>query len=74
GGHFYEIQKLCERSGVGFRVKTSEELAQFYLRVLTEEGFLDNVQDRTTELLDRERGALQRTVSPLATVLDGIVD
>jgi len=68
-GHFDALQRMCERSGVGFRVSNADQLTEFFLRALTDEAFCKTVHERAGAMLDKERGAVNATVKELIETL-----
>jgi 3-deoxy-D-manno-octulosonic-acid transferase len=65
-GHFAALQSLCEKSGVGFRIRTSDELSAFWIRALSEPDFLSSIRQKARDMLSLESGALDATVRILA--------
>lgn len=68
-GHFDSIQRLCERFGVGFRIKTSDELAEVFGMLLTDSDMRYVIREKAKTMLERERGASDRTVNALLTLI-----
>lgn len=71
-GHFETLQRLCEKSLVGFRLSTQDQLAEIWLRAISDPGFCAQVKNRAQLMLNRERGALDRTVGHLLEVLQDL--
>lgn len=61
-GHFVDLQVSSERAGVGFRVRTPNELADCWHRALTDPAFRELVRGNSKQMLDEQRGALDRSV------------
>lgn len=71
-GHFDSIQRLCEKFGVGFRVSTSDQLASNFTKLLADEELRESIRVKAKEMLERERGASERTVKGLLAVLEQV--
>jgi 3-deoxy-D-manno-octulosonic-acid transferase len=71
-GHFDSIQKLCEKFGVGFRVSTADQLATKFLELLANPELRQTIKIKSKEMLERERGASERTVKGLLSVLEQV--
>ena len=71
-GHFDSIQRLCERFGVGFRVSTPEQLANQFSTLLANEELRETIKDKAKEMLERERGACDRTVQSLLAIVEQV--
>lgn len=61
-GHFADLQVSSERAGIGFRVRTSADLAEQWLRGIRDGEFRKDVSQNAKRMLDEQRGALDRTV------------
>jgi 3-deoxy-D-manno-octulosonic-acid transferase len=68
-GHFQELQEACERAGIGFRISTSEELAEHWTTALTDEIFRKSVRERAELMLREQRGAVDRTAQTLLALI-----
>lgn len=68
-GHFEELQRLCEKHGVGFRIVKDGELAQHWLRVLDDSEFREQTQEKTRALLKGQQGSMQATYDILVKAL-----
>lgn len=68
-GHFEDLQILCEKFGVGFRCSTSDDLAAFWIKSLSDRSFHDSIEEKAKDMLSRERGATQKTVAALLTLI-----
>jgi 3-deoxy-D-manno-octulosonic-acid transferase len=68
-GHFEDLQKACERAGVGFRVGTSLALADHWTRAITDEMFELQVRESCKGLFANEEGALERTIQQILATL-----
>ena len=69
-GHFEAIQRLVEEAGVAIRVEDADALSEFwllYLRDAEERARIGNLGKR---LVERSRGAVERTVEMLVRLLD----
>ena len=71
-GHFETLQRLCEKSSVGFRLSTQDQLAEIWLRAISDPGFCAQVKNRAQLMLNKERGALGRTVGHLLEELQDL--
>ncbi len=71
-GHFDTIQRMCERFGVGFRVSTSDQLASKFVELLDGEEMRATIKVKAREMLERERGASDRTVKSLLAVFEQV--
>jgi 3-deoxy-D-manno-octulosonic-acid transferase len=69
-GHFEEIQLLCEKHEVGFRVGDSAQLGHFFSTFAADASIAETTRERC-EALERERsGAFHKTVSEILRALD----
>jgi len=64
-GFFESVQIACEEAGVGFRVRTPQELASHWVTVLTDTQISDQIQSRASQLLMKERSALEINIDVL---------
>jgi len=71
-GHFESIQRLCERFGVGFRISTADQLASKFSELLDDTELRDSIKVKAKEMLDRERGATDRTVKGVLAVVEQV--
>ncbi len=69
-GDFEGAQRAAESFDVGFRLHSSEELAQFWKKSLTHDRFGTDVSARAKLLIDSQRGALDATVDALVAALE----
>jgi 3-deoxy-D-manno-octulosonic-acid transferase len=63
-------QRTCEKAGVGFRVQSSEELAAHWVSVLRDEKLRSRLREQSTQLLEAQRGALERNVAAILELID----
>ena len=68
-GHFQELQEACEQAGIGFRISTSDELAEHWKQALTDEVFRKSVRERAELMLREQRGAVDRTAQTLLALI-----
>lgn len=68
-GHFEQMQKACEAEGLGRRIRTSSELTSFWQEMLADPGQREQVRVKAAAILERERGALARTVDGILCLL-----
>lgn len=68
-GHFGDLQGLAESAGVGFRCSTAVELAAHWAEVLSDEGFANEVRKKAKDMIERERGATEKTVGALLELI-----
>ncbi len=69
-GHFEDLQRMCERAGVGFRVSDEAALAEHWTRVLTDSELLEGVRTTALKMFASERGAVERTARALVPVIE----
>ncbi len=69
-GHFEELQRACERVGIGFRLRNSDELACHWLQVLGDNDFLEEKREAAHSLLNAQKGAMDRTLTCMLSYLD----
>lgn len=62
-------QRVCDEAGVGFRVRSPDELAAHWKAVLQDSALRDEMRRRAARLLDEERGALEKNV---ASILEAV--
>lgn len=68
-GHFGVMQMACEREGLGHRVQGSADLLSFWEKCLDEPGMAMVTKVTVEGLLERERGATERSVQELLALL-----
>ncbi len=71
-GHFESIQRLCERFGVGFRISTPDQLAAKFDQLLADAELRESIKVKAKDMLDRERGATDRTVKGVLAVVEQV--
>ena len=71
-GHFDSIQRLSEKFGVGFRVSNADQLATKFSQLLADEDMRQAIKIKAKEMLERERGACDRTVKGLLAVVEQV--
>lgn len=69
-GHFEELQRACEKVDIGFRVKTSDELAKHWLQCLGDQDFLPSKKVAANLLLNAQNGAMDRTLDQVLKQID----
>lgn len=69
-GHFEELQRLCERNSVGFRIMRDSELAEHWLKVLNDPELRQSVADRTDSLIQAQKGSMQATYELICRTLE----
>lgn len=67
--NFRDIAELALRAGVGFRVTTSQELAQGVLSLLRDPDRLDRIASEAERLIAANQGASERIASELTRLL-----
>ncbi|PQV65382.1 3-deoxy-D-manno-octulosonic-acid transferase [Abditibacterium utsteinense] len=68
-GDFEGAQRAAEELQVGFRLRSSDELADFWRKSLTESTWRKEIAARAAQLLSEQRGALDVTVSALQKMI-----
>ena len=71
-GHFEELQRACERAGVGFRISSSRELADHWIDMLMKPSLRKELEEKAMGMLEAQRGAVQRTVGTLIDLIDSL--
>lgn len=69
-GFFESVQIAAENAHVGFRLKTSEELAAHWTRVLEDATGRENMKVRAANLLDEQSGALEVNAGILLKLIE----
>ena len=68
-GHFEDIQKACEKSGVGVRVADSSDLSTHWMQALTDQAFREHVRGASVGLFSSEAGGLAQTAARILELL-----
>ncbi len=68
-GHFEDIQKACEKAGIGFRIEGAERLAAHWTQALTDSSFREHVRGASVGLFSTEAGALTQTADRILELL-----
>jgi len=69
-GFFESVQIAAENAGVGFRLKTSEELAAHWNGVLEDATITDSVKIRAAKLLEEQSDALEVNAGVLRELIE----
>ena len=69
-GHFEAIQRLVEEAGVAIRVADADALSQFWLAYLRDAEARERIGALGINLVERSRGAVERTVAMLIRLID----
>jgi 3-deoxy-D-manno-octulosonic-acid transferase len=68
-GHFKIIVRQCEEAGLGKRIRSAAELAEHWRHILSGGVDRDRIRSLATEIAEPHIGALERTVSAIASHL-----
>ena len=68
-GFFGDIQFLCEQVGVGFRLQTREELADFWVNSVCDPDFCRAARKKAVEEVRERGGASKATAEMLAPLV-----
>jgi 3-deoxy-D-manno-octulosonic-acid transferase len=69
--NFRDIAQMAKETGVGFEVRTAQELAEGILRLLQDIKAREEIEVRARELIARHQGAAQRSVQCVQRWLEG---
>ena len=69
-GFFETVKKACEAAGVGFCVRTPDELAAHWSEALNDDDLRATWRKRAAQLLAEQGGALERNVEQVREVID----
>jgi 3-deoxy-D-manno-octulosonic-acid transferase len=69
--NFRDIAQMAKEAGVGFEVRTAQELAEGILRLLQDIKAREEIEGRARELIARHQGAAQRSVQCVQRWLEG---
>ena len=68
-GFFGDIQALCEEIGIGHRLRTKEQLAEFWGSCLSDEGFCERSRTLARDAVRTSGGAAAATAKMLAALV-----
>lgn len=69
-GFFETVKKACETAGVGYCVRTPEQLAAHWLEALNDDAKREQWRAQTQILLEQQSGALERNVQQARAEID----
>jgi 3-deoxy-D-manno-octulosonic-acid transferase len=72
-GHFRNLQEACEEAGLSVRISRSEDLARHWIEMLEGPELRRVIAEGAQKMLETQRGALNRTVVALSSLLDDSV-